>query len=237
MKTRLLAASLAVAFVTLAAATSFAKGNPSPPVKEIPATSTLSNAPFNIQSDQVGPEGTYPNSQTVRSVVAEDWILDTQPSLKVVPTRSVLIDFSDPVLGTGPGGSNPISPFPGGVSFGMAHARFIAKCHENGVHVLDIPVNTTATCPLAIALRFGNGYGIIMDPLRHADTEPVKFACTRPGTSPSQCSEWTISPFSLDTPGKSIGKLIGPPTGTGPNSLPQDMGNFRFSFSIKVSVP
>lgn len=235
MKTRLLAASLAIAFGTLAPATFLAKGNPTPPVKEIPATSTLSNAPFNIQSDQVGLEGTYPNSQTVRSVVAEDWILDTQPSLKATPTRSVLIDFSDPVLGSGPSGSNPISPFPGGVSFGMVHARFIAQCHENGVHVLDIPFNTTATCPLAVALR--NDYLIVMDPLRHGDTEPVKFTCIRPGTAPNQCSEWAIAPYSLDTPGKSVGKLIGPPTGTKPNSPGQDMGNFRFSFSIKVSIP
>lgn len=165
-------------------------------VKDIPATSTIydSTPAFTIQSDQ---RGDYFNSKTVRSVVqtAGDWILDTQLS-RTTPTRSVQIDFGDFVSGTGPNGSDPISPF-SGTEF---NARFIAKCHKYGVNMLDIGYRGTTTCPLAVGLH--NGYLIVMNPANVDGTEPVKFTCTGFGTN--RCTEWTVAPFS-DPPAGSRG--------------------------------
>jgi len=209
-------------------------------VKDLPALSTISDSKvstsgttyFRVRSDG---RGDYLDSASVRSVVqtAGDWILETQP-FRATPTRSVLIDFGDPVLGTGPGGSTPISPFGVDVSSALVNARFIAKCHEYDVNMLDIPPDATALCPLVVGL--GNGYRIAMNWVNFPDTEPVKFTCTRFATN--QCSEWTVVPFSNpadDSLATSIGKLI--KAGTKPKDFEQDMGNFRFSFTMKVSIP
>lgn len=209
-----------------------------PPVKEIPATSTLYNGSnpffFSIRSDQPDPPsgtgiGIYLNSKTVRSVVAEDWILDTQP-FKATPTRFVQIDFTDPISGTGPNGI-PKPPF----DMDLVHARFIAKCHERGFHMLDMrPTDPPKTCPLAVGLH--NGYLIVMNSWNYLDTDDVWITCTGLGLN-NKCNQWTIKPYSLDNSPTSRGKLIGPPTGTKPNDPGQDMGNFRFSFDIKISIP
>jgi hypothetical protein len=208
-------------------------GTAGPPVREIPATSTLYNGSepflFSIRSDQTGIFGAYPNSGTVRSVVAEDWILDTQP-FKATPTRSVWIDFTDPISGTGPNGI-PQPPF----AMDLVHARFIAKCHERGFHMLDMLRNEKRNCPLAVGLH--NGYLIVMNHVNYPlDTDDVWVTCTRLDLN-NKCNQWTIKPYSLDISPTSRGKLIGPPTGTKPNDPGQDMGNFRFSFDIEISIP
>ncbi|MEW5978891.1 MAG: hypothetical protein AB1898_24115 [Acidobacteriota bacterium] len=209
-------------------------------IKDIPATSTLFNSgvsssgseyAFRIQSDQAGPSGSYPNSQAVRSVVqtAGDWILETAP-FKVTPVRSVLVDLGDPVSG----GNSGAPPF----GSALVNARFIAKCHMveyGGVNMLDIPLGATATCPLAISFEFGgNSFRIAMNWANFPDTEPVRISCGR--ANASQCSQWAITPMNLagDYP-TSIGKLL--KLSAKPREPDQDLGNFRFSFSIGVSIP
>jgi len=200
-------------------------------VKDIPATSAIGNCSgadfFSIRSDQPGCEsGTYPHSQTIRSVVqmAGDWILETQP-FKATPTRSVFVDFSNPIPGTGPNGGDPVSPF----TAALVRGRFISKCHEYDVNLLDIPEDGTAICPLVLALGPEYGARIMMDWRRNPGTEPVRITCTR--AAAGQCSQWTIEPYSVTSLGKSI------KASTKPREPEQDWGNYRFSFRITVSIP
>jgi hypothetical protein len=54
----------------------------------------------------------------------------------------------------------------------------------------------------------------------------------------NQCGEWDITPFSdplVNAPPTSIGKLV--TVATRPRDPELDLGNFRFSFNIKVSIP
>ena len=227
-KAKILLASLFLGSALVA--TTAAQGNA---VKDIPATSTIFNSgvsasgtpyAFSIQSDG---GGDYTNSQTVRSVVQTggDWILDTSP-FKATPVRSVLIDFRD----SAPGGP-PNPPF----SVTTVHARFIVKCHLYNVNMLDMAVGISDECPLAVSFQYGvNSYRIAMNNVNFVDTDPVTITCKGVGTN--QCNEWTIAPYSRAVIlGKSIGKLI--KVATKPRETDQDMGNFYFSFSLKVSIP
>jgi len=100
--------------------------------------------------------------------------------------------------------------------------------------MLDMRKDEKRTCPLAVGLH--NGYLIVMNPQKQIGTQPVNITCTRVGSN-SKCNKWTVEPYSLDISPTSIGKLFGPPTGTNPNDPQQDMGNFRFSFKIEISIP
>jgi hypothetical protein len=193
--------------------------------KDIPATSTISDlgeSAFSIQSDG---GGAYTNFQGVRSVVqtAGVWILETAP-FKVTPVRSVLIDFSDSISG------NP--PF----QTALVNARFIAQCHSTGydINMLDMAVGMSDECPLAVRFEYGgNSYRIGMNYVNFADTDPATISCTGVGTN--RCNEWTIAPYSGAVNGKNIGKLV--KIATRPRENDQDLGNFRFSFNIRVTTP
>ena len=204
-------------------------------VKDIPATSAIDNCLgadfFSIRSDQTAcGSGLYPHSESVRSVVqtAGDWILETQP-FKATPTRSIFVDFSNPIPGTGPNGGDPVPPF----TSALVRGRFISKCHEYDVNLLDIPQDVTAICPLVLALGPDYGARIMMDWRRNPGTEPVRITCT--WAAAGRCSQWTIKPYSLDPLPTSLGKLI--KASTGPREPEQDLGSFRFSFRITVSIP
>lgn len=202
-------------------------------VKNIPATSAVLDfigVPLNIQSDGMG---NYPNSATVQSVVqtAGDWILDTQP-FNGSATRSVLVDFGDPVAGTGPNSGAPIPPF---VIPTSVHGRFIAKCHSAGydVNMLNMTPGVPTECPLNLAFESeGKSYRIVMNYVGYPDTDPVTITCD---AAAGQCKEWTITPYQSAASGKSVGKLL--KVATKPRESDQDLGSFRFSFRIKVSIP
>jgi len=62
-----------------------------------------------IRSDNAG---AYKNSKTLQSIIqgaSGDWVLDANYSNS--STRSVFIDFTKPVVGSGPNGAAPLPPF------------------------------------------------------------------------------------------------------------------------------
>jgi len=203
-------------------------------VKDIPATSTISDLSFRIESDG---QGSYTNSSSVRSVVQThgDWILDLSGSKRIPTTRSVLIDFHDPVVGTGPGGT-PTAPF----GARTVNARFIASCHRTGydVNMLSMLNGAEETCPLNITFDDGGfRYGIAMNSVDTIGlgTEDVTITCLSAQTN--QCNSWSIKPyvFSTTNGASSIGKLL--KLATKPNQSDEDLGNFYFSFAIGVTIP
>src|ERR1043165_6184001 len=86
-------------------------------VADTPVTSRVadvdaSGVALRIQSDGGGP---YTNSKTVQSIIQNcgatcgDWVLDTNVSR--LSTRTICVDFGDPIVGSAPGGGNPVAPF------------------------------------------------------------------------------------------------------------------------------
>lgn len=149
-----------------------------------------------IRSDGAGP---YINSSSLVSIIqgaSGDWILDSKNATS--PTRTVFLDFTKPIAGTGPNGGNPVSPF----SSALVYARLISKCHEYNYDMLTIPVGTTVTCPLAVFFSSGgNEYFLQMNPGPNgADVAPetdfLNITCNAANAS-IQCNNWTITANGL----------------------------------------
>ena len=112
METLMNAASLRRALIALTVGGSisslFAAG---PLPKDVPATSIVEDgasdvAPvLTIRSDAAG---SYVNSKTLTSQIQGigDWVLDSINPAKA--TRRIVLDFSQPVPGSGPNGADPI---------------------------------------------------------------------------------------------------------------------------------
>jgi hypothetical protein len=66
---------------------------------DLPVTSTIADGTAQIQCDDFGP---YKNTKAVQSIIQPigDWVLDTNYSS--LSTRSVYLDLSKPIAGTGP---------------------------------------------------------------------------------------------------------------------------------------
>src|SRR5262249_5650264 len=141
-----------------------------------------------IQSDQLG---AYKNSSSVQSVIQAigAWVLDT--NLSSSSTRSVLIDFRDPVPGSGPNGGAPIAPF----AFAQVKGRLIAKCNDYGGNMLSMSgLGSTLTCPLAVSFSYGSdSYRINMNYLNFPEVNPVVVTCIGTDSS-SNCNQWKIEP-------------------------------------------
>ena len=76
-----------------------------------------------IRSD--GADG-YKNSRSVQSIIqgtAGDWVLDT--NFATSSTRSIFLDFSKPISGSGPNGGAPAP-----IHDRTGEGRIISKCHE-----------------------------------------------------------------------------------------------------------
>lgn len=212
------------------------------PNKAVPVTTTIDgDGPFadptifnyRIQSDLIGP---YHNGvDSVVSVLQSggDWQMEGLSST----TRSVMLDFRDPVPN-----SNPSPPF----SLGQVPAKVETKSYllygsgkVKGMKGLD----STLVTPLL--LRFdlnGNSYRIWMNSLNYPATNYALVACTgivdpnNPATS--QCNQWRIEPAVSQPDGqrKNIAKLVRFYTSKG-KTIEENHGDFYLSFSIGVTNP
>lgn len=213
-------------------------------VKDKPATSTIknqdgTNTDFRIMSDSLG---TYTNSTTVLSIIKGigDWELDTnylKPGSNTSgSTRYVRIDFSDPASP-----SPPNSP-----SFATTNitvpAEFLVQCSQRNYNhnMLTMAVGpaNSVTCPLYLNFDYqGISYAVAMHNNivlgGYIDAEPVTITCT--GAIGSQCSSWTIEPTGLVAGGKNVGKLLEIEGKN--NSVSKVLGNYYFTFDIRVTTP
>jgi hypothetical protein len=182
--------------------------------------------------------GLYTNSRVLESVIQTggDWVLATNTKGS---TRSVNLDFSQPVAGSGPGGGAPI-PLPAG----SYRARFIAKCHLYGTDLLTLAGGQTADCPLHAAFVIGDAtYRIQMNPRTGAAVYPLtdfaNFTCTGTG-SDTLCNQWKIEPNgTFVAPDGTLKKrnrahLTKTVTSKGKN-IETDLGDFYFSFQIQMT--
>ena len=207
--------------------------------KDVPVVASVEDveeaiAPtLQIRSDGAG---VYTNSRTLQSVIQAggDWVLDTNVKSSI---RSLYLDFSQPVAGSGPGGGAPI-PLPNG----SYQARLISKCHLYGNDFLELSSGQTVDCPLSTAFDIGNAtYRIQMNPRTgvdvHLNTDVVNVTCTGTGAS---CDQWKIEPSGTFVgPDGSLKKrnrahLTKFVTSKG-KTIQTDQGDFYFSFQIQLT--
>lgn len=183
---------------------------------------------YRIQGDLRGPY--YDGVEKVESILqvpfqgGRDWELDTRYSA----TRSILIDFRDPVAGSG---ATP--PF----SWRYIPTRFIAKGHALGNDIGGMKgVGSEILSPLNLSFDFQrNTYRIIMG----SETDFVRISCLGvvgdPNDANSQCNHWKVEPSVVQADGqlKNSAKL----TRTASNGAVTDLGNFYFSFLISFTNP
>jgi hypothetical protein len=207
-------------------------------------TSTIADSvngyALQIQSDGVD---AYTNNKYIQSIInLGDWVLDTDYSR--LSTRSVWLDFTEPVAGSGPNGGNPVAPF----SSGLAKVRFISKCHLYNVNMLTIPVGATVNCPLATGFSYGGyDYRLQMNPVVGADVNPetdlVNITCNAANAN-SQCINWSIAPngakggcATLDcSVMQNVARLSKFVTLKG-KTTELNQGDFLVAFSIRVTNP
>jgi hypothetical protein len=209
------------------------------PATDMPVTSTIDGLgvdtlpTLQIQSDQLG---TYRNSSSLSSILqaaAGDWEMDML-NINSSPQRKVLIDFRDPVPGSGPSGGAPIAPF----AYQSVRARLIAKCSQYGIDMRNMLPNNFYGCPLAIAFDDVNGvrYRLSMHANNFPEVNLVQVTCVTTNAS-GKCNQWKIEPSitQLDGERKNVTKLL--KVATKPNQSDQDLGDFYLSFTIHVTNP
>jgi len=188
-----------------------------------------------IRSDGAG---VYRNSSILESIIQSggDWELNTNVRGS---TRRINLDFSQPVAGSGPGGSAPI-PLP----TGNYQARFISKCHLYGNDLLALASGQTVDCPLMTAFPLDDAtYQIQMNPRTGVAVYPltdfVSITCTGTGAD-TLCNQWKIEPSSTFIAADGTLKkrnrahLYKTVTSKG-KSIETDLGDFYFSFQIQMT--
>jgi hypothetical protein len=199
-----------------------------------------------IRSDGAG---TYTNSSSLVSIIqgaSGDWILDSKNATS--PTRTVFLDFTKPIPGTGPNGGPPVAPFTSALVF----ARLISKCHLYNNDMFTIAPGSTVNCPLAIFFSdSGNEYFLQMNPVTGTqdafpETDYVNATCNGTGAN-FQCNNWTITPngskggcLTTDCALKqnvSRLSLRVPVKGRSGSWTAVNQGDFDLAFSIGVTNP
>lgn len=202
---------------------------------DTPVTSTLADAGMQIRSDG---HGAYLNSSTLSSVIQGigDWLLDSYYPRN--STRTIYVDFSQPIAGSGPNGGAPV-PIPSG----LYKVHFISKCSLFGNNLLTLAPGATIACPMHVgALTYsGNTYSVQMNPYTNSsgavyapETNYANVSCVRPTSGAGPCTGWTFAPSG--TGGSNVGKLQLMTTVKG-QTVPVNQGDFKFAFSIGVTNP
>jgi len=224
-------------------------------VSDLPVTSTIQDYQdvtdstgvpqrlwMQIRSD--GADG-YKNSKTVQSIIqgtAGDWVLDTNYATSL--TRSIFLDFSKPIIGSGPNGGAPTPPF----TVALVRARMISKCHEAGNSMFTIVNGQTVTCPMVASFSAGSSfYRIHMTPngdvYPYPETDNVNITCT--GTDVNfKCNQWRVEPNGINggcltedcSVRQNVVKLAKVVTVKG-KETEINQGDFYMAFSITITNP
>lgn len=220
-----------------------AKGNADTPVSTSISDLDSTIAPsLQIQSDGLG---VYRNSSTLMSIVqgaAGAWVLDSQSPRNA--TRTLFLDFGQPVAGSGPNGGAPIA-----VPSGQYAVHAISKCNVYGNSMWTLAPGASMPCPLHIAFTSGAfKYAVQMNPNPAGDpegapeTQWATVTCLTPAIGSGPCTQWQLTPSATyvapdgTTKYRNVARLIKYVT-TRNTTTNVNQGDFYFSFSISVTNP
>ena len=195
-----------------------------------------------IRSDGLGE---YRSSNTLTSVIQPigAWVLDLQNARNV--TRTLYLDFGQPIAGSGPGGVDPIA-----VPSTPYKVYVILMCNAYGNSLWALAPGATMACPLHIAFSVGGvNYALQMnpnptgaDPNGAPETQWATVTCLTPASGPAPCTEWKLTPSRTDIAGdgsleyRNVARLIKYVT-TKNTTTNVNQGDFYFSFAIRLTNP
>ncbi len=220
-----------------------AKGNADTPVSTFINDFDSAIAPsLQIRSDGLG---VYRNSSTLSSIVqgaAGAWVLDSQSPRNA--TRTLVLDFGEPVAGSGPNGDAPIA-----VPSGQYAVHAISKCNLYGNSMWTLAPGASMACPLHIAFTSGAfRYAVQMNPYPAGDpegapeTQWATVTCLTPTTGSGPCTQWRLTPSGTyvapdgTVKYRNVARLIKYVT-TKTTTTNVNQGDFYFSFSISMTNP
>lgn len=202
-----------------------------PKSSDTPVTSSISSDQgLQIQSDG---NDDYTNSSTLKSVIASngEWTLD---SIFVSgSTRTVYLEFDQPIAGTGPNGGNPVSP-----PSGLYKAKVSSQCWRAPYSrsFLTLAPGDDMPCPMFVRFDTADGRAYYLHMSQSnpnfPQTDDVTVTCI--SGQPGPCSQWRIAPST--TNGSNIANLSYMETVRG-KTVYVNQGDFYVAFSIIVSKP
>jgi len=205
-------------------------------------TSTIStDASFQIKGDGLG---SYKNSSTliseIQSGTSGDWELDS--SMPTGGTRTVYLDFSRPIPGSGPNGGAAVAIPSGNYRFHM-----ISKCHLNGNTFLSVAPGQTVQCPLLVSqLVVGSHtYSVLMNPglTSNGSSWPeTSYSNVTCNSTAGTCASWTLTPSGTAPDGSTanVAVLIDVVTSTTKGKTTTTdvkQGDFYMSYRIDITNP
>jgi hypothetical protein len=209
-----------------------------------PVVSDISNfdsgvaSALQIQSDQLG---TYVSSSTLKSELQQSggtWALDSY--FPTGATRKVVINFTRPLAGTGPGGGDPVSP-PSGAYL----VRMASDCFRDNLNYLTLLPGQSMQCRLYLHFDHGDRtYELHMAKTNEnfPETDSAKVTCLFPASGTGPCSQWRLSPSGqyLETDGTTVQANIArlsEVTRVKGKTDKVKQGNYLMSFSVLVMKP
>jgi hypothetical protein len=190
-----------------------------------------------IQSDQLG---TYVASSTLTSELQNTggaWALDSFYVRGA--TRRVVLNFTRPIAGSGPGGSDPVAP-----PSGPYLVRMGSDCYRDNLNYLTLVAGQSITCRMNIHFQHdGRTYDLHMAPTNpnFPETDAAKVTCLFSGDT-GACSQWRLSPSGVysETDGTTVqanvANLSEVTWAKGKSSWVKQ-GNYLVSFSVIVAKP
>jgi len=191
-----------------------------------------------IQSDQLG---TYVSSSTLKSELQNSggaWAVDSYYVRGA--TRRVVLNFTRPIAGTGPGGGAPEAP-PSGAYL----VRMGSDCYRDNLNYLTLLPGQSIVCRMNIHFDYGGKtYDLHMARTNpnFAETDSAKVTCIFPTSGTGPCSQWRLSPSGQytepdgTTVQANVANLSEVTTVKGRTTWVKQ-GNFLVSFSIIVAKP
>jgi hypothetical protein len=219
---------------------SYAKGP-----TDVAVTTTIADADpsiaasFQIRSDG---RGTYTNSTLTSQILSNGkWLLD---SYFAHSTRTMYLDFSRPVPGSGPNGGDAVA-IPSGTYVFQSFVDCPNSFYNNSF--FTIAPGQTVHCPFHIGeLYVGSDlYSVNMNPYTGAEgfawteTNWANVTCT---SAAAPCSAWSITPSATAPDGSTANvavllKHVTTTTKGHSTTTPVKQGDFYMSFRIDVTKP
>jgi len=214
---------------------------------DTPVTTTVIDADtaiaptLQIRSDALG---IYRNSSTLTSQIQSigAWVLDSQAPRNA--TRTLFLDFGQPVAGSQPNGQDPIA-----VPSALYKVHAISKCNLYGNSLWALAPGASMACPLHVAFSYaGSTYAVQMNPFAAGDpdgapeTQWATVTCLTPASGAGPCTAWRLTPSNTFTAPdgslkyRNVGRLIKYVT-TKTTTTNVNQGDFYFSFEILVTNP
>jgi len=155
-----------------------------------------------------------------------------------------LLDFGQPVAGSGPNGGSPIA-----VPSALYKVHAISKCNLYGNNMWTLAPGAAMTCPLHIGFSYGGStYAVQMNPFPAGDADGASethwatVTCLTLPDGAGPCTQWRFTPSNTDTAPdgsvkyRNVARLIKYVT-TKNTTTNVNQGDFYFSFDIRVTNP